>query len=251
MDSTHRSTEARPLSPGLQVVGSLEGNRSAILTPAALQFLGSLERRFRERRAALLRAREERQATFDAGAKPDFLQETRAIREAHWRVRSAPHDLQDRRVEITGPVDRKMVINALNSGARVYMADFEDSTSPTWGNLVDGQMNLIDAVRGRIRHTDGDSGKTYELNETTATLVVRPRGLHLDERHLLVDGSPMSGALFDAGLYLFHNAHALIAKNTGPYLYLPKLGKPAGGTTSCSRPKTCWVSRSAPCASRS
>mgnify|MGYP003630330712 CR=1 FL=1 len=223
MDSTHRSTEARPLSPDLQVVGSLEGNRSAVLTPAALQFLGSLERRFRERRAALLRAREERQATFDAGAKPDFLQETRAIREAHWRVRSAPHDLQDRRVEITGPVDRKMVINALNSGARVYMADFEDSTSPTWGNLVDGQMNLIDAVRGRIRHTDGDSGKTYELNETTATLVVRPRGLHLDERHLLVDGSPMSGALFDAGLYLFHNAHALIAKNTGPYLYLPKL----------------------------
>ncbi|MFQ5655840.1 MAG: malate synthase A, partial [Planctomycetota bacterium] len=170
----------------------------------------------------LLRRRIERQARIDAGALPDFLEETAAIRAADWRIAQVPGDLLDRRVEITGPVDRKMIINALNSGARVYMADFEDSSAPTWKNMVEGQMNLRDAVRGTIEFTS-PAGKRYRLDRETATLMVRPRGLHLPERHLLVDGEPVPGALFDFGLYFYHNAAALLSRGTGPYFYLPKL----------------------------
>ena len=162
------------------------------------------------------------QADLDAGGMLDFLKETREIRESDWRVAPIPHDLLDRRVEITGPVDRKMVINALNSGARMYMADFEDSHSPTWEGTLQGQVNLRDAVRGAIDYLSPD-GKHYTLNRTTATLLVRPRGWHLPEKHLLVDGRPMSGSLFDFGLYLYHNVQQLLGRGTGPYFYLPKL----------------------------
>lgn len=193
-----------------------------ILTPAALAFLDDLFERFMPEREHLLALRRERQARLNAGEKPGFLPETEAIRSADWRIAPIPADLLDRRVEITGPVDRKMVINALNSGARVYMADFEDSTAPTWRNLIEGQINLRDAVAGTIEF-QGPEGKHYRLNERTATLLVRPRGWHLPEAHVRRDGVEMSGALFDFGLFLFHNARALIAKGSGPYFYLPKL----------------------------
>ena len=193
-----------------------------ILTPAALSFLTRLSREFDARRHELLQRRQQRQTELDAGVMPDFLQETRDIRESDWIVAPIPHDLQNRRVEITGPVDRKMIINALNSGANVFMADFEDSNSPTWDNCIQGQINLRDAVAGTIDFVSPE-GKTYRLNEKIATLLVRPRGWHLDEKHVLIDGKPISGSLFDFGLYFFHNAKALIAKGTGPYFYLPKL----------------------------
>src|SRR5207237_599357 len=163
-----------------------------------------------------------RQREFDAGAFPDFLSTTADVREADWRVAQIPRDLEDRRVEITGPVDRKMIINALNSGAQVYMADFEDSHSPTWRATIEGQINLSDAVRGTIEFTSPE-GKHYALHPATATLMVRPRGWHLVERHVTVDGEPISGSLFDFGLFFFHNARALLAKGSGPYSYLPKL----------------------------
>lgn len=193
-----------------------------ILTPEASQFLTRLAQKFEPRRQELLARRKVRQQQLDAGALPDFVPETAHIRESEWTVAPIPHDLRDRRVEITGPVDRKMIINALNSGASVFMADFEDSNSPTWTNNIEGQANLRDAVEGTIRYTSPE-GKQYSLNPKVATLLVRPRGWHLEERHFLVDGKPISGSLFDFGLYFFHNAQALIRKGTGPYFYLPKM----------------------------
>ncbi len=194
-----------------------------ILSPEALAFLVDLQRRFNHRRKELLQLRVERQKALDAGKLPDFLPETRAIREDHtWQVGAVPPDLQTRRVEITGPVERKMMINALNSGADVFMADCEDANSPTWENIIEGQINLIDAVAGTISFTN-PNGKKYELNPNVATLLVRPRGWHLPEKHILVDGEPMSASLTDFGLYFFHNAHKLLERGTGPYFYLPKL----------------------------
>jgi malate synthase len=194
-----------------------------VLTPEAVEFLVSLQRQFNGRRKELLAARVARQARLDAGERPDFLPETKTIRDAEWVVAPLPGDLLDRRVEITGPVDRKMIINALNSGAKVFMADFEDSTTPTWENVIDGQINLRDAVRRTITFSDEKTGKNYKLNESPAVLFVRARGWHLEERHVLVDGEPMSGSLFDFGLYAFHNAKELLARGSGPYFYLPKM----------------------------
>jgi malate synthase len=195
-----------------------------LLTPEALAFLADLHIRFDARRRDLLAARQRRQQAFDAGALPDFRADTAAIRAGDWRVAPIPAALQDRRVEITGPVDPKMVINALNSGARCYMADFEDSTSPTWANLLAGQAALRGAVRGTLSFTS-EAGKTYALKPEAdqAVLIVRPRGWHLDEKHVRVDGGRMSGALFDLGLFCFHNSDVLAAKDRGPYFYLPKL----------------------------
>jgi malate synthase len=193
-----------------------------ILTPEASRFLTRMAREFEPRRRELLECRRTRQMEIDAGALPGFLPETAHIRESAWTVAPIPQDLLDRRVEITGPVDRKMIINALNSGASVFMADFEDSNSPTWMNNLEGQVNLRDAVEGTISFVSPE-GKRYQLNDRVATLLVRPRGWHLDERHFLVDGKPISSSLFDFGLYFFHNAHWLIRKGTGPYFYLPKL----------------------------
>jgi malate synthase len=189
-----------------------------ILTPDALAFVAGMHRRFDGRRQELLAARAERQRAFDGGALPDFLPETAAIRAGDWTVAPIPADLMDRRVEITGPTDRKMVINALNSGAQCFMADFEDATAPSWANLVDGQANLYDYWRGNLSYDDPASGKSYRLNDKRAVLMVRPRGWHLDERHVGVAGS-----LFDFGLYLWHNAHLAIEAGSGPYFYLPKL----------------------------
>ena len=194
-----------------------------ILTPEALAFIEKLARQFQPTRAQLLAKRVARQKEIDDGAMPDFLAATQSIRDdKSWRVASIPADLQDRRTEITGPVDRKMVINALNSGAKVFMADFEDATSPTWKNLIEGQANLRDAVRRTISFTNPD-GKQYQLNEKTATLLVRPRGWHLPEKHVLIDGQPISGSLFDFGLYFFHNTAELLKRGSGPYFYLPKM----------------------------
>ncbi len=206
-----------------EVRGALRPGYERILSPDALAFLADLVRRFRPGLEELLQGRAERQAQLEAGATLDFMPETAAVRDGAWIVAPVPRDLLRRTVEITGPVERKMVINALNSGANCFMADFEDSNSPTWDNNVQGQVNLYDAVRRAISYTDPTSGKEYKLNEVTATLLVRPRGLHLPERHLLVDGLPVPGCLFDFGLYFFHNARALMERGTGPYFYLPKL----------------------------
>ncbi|WP_034354233.1 malate synthase A [Deinococcus phoenicis] len=192
-----------------------------ILTPEALAFVADLHRRFDGRRRELLAAREERQSRLDAGELPDFLPGTADIRAGDWKISPLPADLQDRRVEITGPVDRKMIINALNSGARMFMADFEDASSPTWENVVDGQLNLCDAVRGTISLDQG--GKIYRLQDKPAMLLVRPRGLHLPEKHVTVDGETMSGPLFDFGLYAFHNMQERLRRGTGTYFYIPKL----------------------------
>jgi malate synthase len=202
--------------------GPNEGRSTEVLTSEALAFVARLQRQFGNRRLELLRQRDERQSRLDAGEAPQFLAETQTIRSSEWKVAKAPRDLEDRRVEITGPTDRKMLINALNSGARVFMADFEDANSPTWTNLVEGQVNLIDAIEKRIDFTSPE-GKEYRLNDKVATLLVRPRGWHLDERHVEVDGKPVSGSLFDFGLYFFHNAQRLLGKGSGPYFYLPKL----------------------------
>src|SRR6266436_1174744 len=193
-----------------------------ILTSEASSFLTDVARNFEKRRQDLLARRRVRQQEIDAGKFPDFLPETAAIRAAEWKVAPIPRDLRDRRVEITGPVDRKMIINALNSGANVFMADFEDSNSPTWNNNIEGQHNLRDAVRGTIRY-ESPEGKQYQVGPNPATLFVRPRGWHLDEKHFLVDGKPISASLFDFGLFFFHNAAALLSKGTGPYFYLPKM----------------------------
>jgi malate synthase len=211
------------LPKGVELRGSLRTGYERILNAEALSFIAALERRFGAERKRLLARRAEVQAKLDEGWKPHFLAETRQIRDRGWTVAPIPEDLLDRRVEITGPVDRKMVINALNCGANVYMADFEDASTPTWDNLIDGQINLVDAVRRSIAFDDPGSGKHYALNPKTATLVVRPRGWHLPEAHLLIDGEAMSGALFDFGLYVFHNAKELVQRGTGPYFYLPKL----------------------------
>ena len=194
-----------------------------VLSPEALDLLVELHRRFDGTRQQLLTARRARQKRFDAGELPDFRADTRAIREGDWKVAEVPAALQDRRVEITGPVDRKMIINALNSEAKVFMADFEDSSSPTWANMIEGQINLRDAVAGQITHT-AENGKHYALREDASTvLIVRPRGWHLDEKHVEVDGTRLSGSLFDLALFAFHNARALHARDRGPYFYLPKL----------------------------
>jgi malate synthase len=207
------------LPAGVDLCGDADAE---ILSAEALSFVADLQRRFGGRREELLAARAARQERLLAGEMPDFLEETRAVREDEsWRVAEAPPDLQDRRVEITGPTDRKMVINALNSGARVFMADFEDANSPTWANLVEGQRSLIEAIEGTIALDT--EGKSYRLDDEVATLLVRPRGWHLPERHLLVDGEPVSGSLFDFGLFMFHSAKRALARGSGPYFYLPKL----------------------------
>ncbi len=206
-----------------EVRGPAVPGGEAILTPAALEFLAALERRFRDERMSILARRRTRAAAILAGADLDFLPDTAATRaDAAWRVAVTPPDLQDRRVEITGPAEPKMMINALNSGARGFMADLEDSLSPAWANVVGGQAALRDAVRGTLAFMSPE-GKAYSLGATPAVLLVRPRGWHLEERHLVVDGAPMSASLFDAGLYLFHNAAERLARGTGPYFYLPKL----------------------------
>ncbi|MGA2134624.1 MAG: malate synthase A [Bryobacteraceae bacterium] len=206
----------------IQITGPITDADRSILTPEAVNFLGALARRFDERRQQLLAQRRARQAEIDHGNLPQFLAQTAWVRDSDWVAAPIAADLRDRRVEITGPVDRKMIINALNSGASVFMADFEDSNSPTWRNNLDGQANLRDAVNGTISYVSPE-GKRYELGACPAVLMVRPRGWHLDEKHFLVDGRPIAAGLFDFGLYFFHNAKALIAKGTGPYFYLPKM----------------------------
>ena len=211
------------LPEGVTLRGSFAPGWSEILSKPALQFIAELARRFEPERQRLLKRRKFIQRQLDSGRLPDFLPETQGIRDSDWRVAEPRPDLSDRRVEITGPVDRKMVINALNSGANVFMADFEDANSPTWSNNLEGQVNLRDAVRRTIAFDNPESGKHYELSAKSATLVVRPRGWHLDEAHLLVDGEPISASMFDFGLYFFHNARELVTRGSGPYFYLPKL----------------------------
>src|SRR5467141_513130 len=208
-------------SQDVAVTGRVTAEFAPILTQPALAFIATLQREFEPRRQELLARRAARQKEFDAGKRPDFLAETAALRQGEWRIAAQPRDLLERRVEITGPTDRKMVINALNSGASTFMADFEDANCPTWHNMVDGQLNLRDAVRRSISFEQGS--KRYELKDRTAVLIPRPRGWHLDEKHLQVDGKAVSGALFDFGLFLFHNAKELIARGSGPYFYLPKM----------------------------
>ncbi|MGH6990030.1 MAG: malate synthase A, partial [Stellaceae bacterium] len=205
------------LPQGVELKGPMRPGYARVLTPEALAFVVELERKFGPERQRLLARRQEVQAKLDGGWKPDFLAETQSIRDADWTVAPLPNDLLDRRVEITGPTDRKMVINALNSGSSVFMADFEDANTPSWANLIEGQLNLMDAVRRDITFDDPASGRHYQLNPKTAVLLVRPRGWHLPEAHLLVDGAPMSGSIFDFGLYFFHNVKELMARNTGPY----------------------------------
>ncbi len=207
---------------GIEVQAEVTPEFAEILTPEAMSFVAKLARAFETRREELLAKREQRQAELDAGKKPDFLVETSHIRQGTWTVAPIPADLMDRRVEITGPVERKMVINALNSGAKMFMADFEDSHAPTWDATIQGQINLRDAIEGTISFSSPE-GKAYKLNEKVATLLVRPRGWHLNEKHVQIDGKPISGGIFDFGLYFFHNAKRLMAKESGPYFYLPKL----------------------------
>ncbi|MBW7884911.1 MAG: malate synthase A [Caldilineaceae bacterium] len=207
---------------GVEIVGKITPAVEEVLTPEALTLLADLQRTFNSRRLELLERRRARQQRFDAGEIPGFLPETAPIRSADWKVAPAPADLNDRRVEITGPSERKMMINALNSGASVFMTDFEDALSPTWENVIDGQINCSDAVRRTISFVNPD-GRQYRLNETIATLLVRPRGWHLVEKHVLVDGTPVSGSLFDFGLYMVRNAKELLRRSSGPYFYLPKL----------------------------
>ncbi len=208
---------------GVVVTGALAAGYDEILSHDALAFVADLHRRFNETRKRLLSLRAERQKRFDAGETPDFLAETRHIREGDWTVAPIPADLQDRRVEITGPVDRKMIVNALNCGAKVFMADFEDASSPVWANMIEGQINLRDRWANRIDFTDKVTGKAYALKPNTAVLIIRPRGWHLPEAHIAIDGEIASGSLVDFGLYVFHNAKAALAAGSGPYFYLPKL----------------------------
>ena len=214
---------ALDLPAGVTIDGAIKPGFEKVLTKEAVAFIVDLQRKFNARREELLAARVERQKRLDAGEKPDFLAATAKIRESDWTVAPLPKDILDRRVEITGPVDRKMIINALNCGANVFMADFEDASTPTWTNMIEGQFNLADAVRRQIDYVDPQSGKAYKLNDKIATLFVRPRGWHLLEKHMMVDGKPMSGSLFDFGLYFFHNAKEALSRGTGPYFYLPKM----------------------------
>lgn len=219
---TRTPTASRyPVPEGLSITADFKEGHAPILSAEALQFLANLHRRFNAKRKSLLIERQSIQEKIDSGWRPDFLPETAIIRTSDWKIAAVPDDIADRRVEITGPVDRKMIINALNSGARVFMADFEDSNAPSWINIIEGQVNLYEAVRKTISFTAGD--KKYQLNEQVATLFVRPRGWHLQEKHILVDGEPMSASLVDFGLYFFHNGKYLLSHGSGPYFYLPKL----------------------------
>jgi len=206
---------------GIVIRGAITPPFAEILTPAALAFVAKLHRQFESRRQELLAKRAARQKEFDAGMLPDFLPDTRAVRESEWVIAPQPKDMLDRRVEITGPTDRKMVINALNCGASTFMADFEDANCPTWESMIDGQLNLRDAARRTI--TLEQNGKQYSLNDKTAVLIPRPRGWHLDEKHVLIDGKPVAGGIFDFALYFFHNAKEQLARGSGPYFYLPKM----------------------------
>ncbi|HHI89135.1 MAG TPA: malate synthase A, partial [Hellea balneolensis] len=206
-----------------KVEGPLKPGYETILTPDALLFLADLERRFGRARRNMLEYRQDRQERFDYGELPDFLPETAHIRNAMWEVAPIPPALRDRRVEITGPVDRKMMINALNSGAKMFMADFEDANSPSWANIIEGQINMYDFARDQLSYTDTARGKDYKLNDEIATMLVRPRGWHLEEAHITVDGRPMSASLCDFGLHIFHNGKILAEKGIGPFYYLPKL----------------------------
>ncbi|MDP2310061.1 MAG: malate synthase A [Pseudomonadota bacterium] len=223
MEARTLPPKVRPGSARLDLRGPRTPSSPLVLTPEALAFVAELARRYTPRVQELLARRRERQAEFDGGRFPDYLPETVGIRTSEWTVAPIPPELQDRRVEITGPVDRKMVINGLSSGANVYMADFEDATSPTWQNLIEGQQNLVDAVRGTIRYVQPDTGKIYTLGPNAATLFVRPRGWHLWEKHVLVEGQPVPAALFDVGLYFWHNAAHLVATGRRPCFYLPKM----------------------------
>ncbi len=207
---------------GVEITGPIPAAYAEILTPAAIAFFARLARKFEARRQALMAQRVVRQAEFDAGKLPDFLASTKSIRDGNWTIGAVPADLQDRRVEITGPTDRKMVINALNSGANVFMADFEDSNAPTWSNMIEGQISMRDAIRRSVTYQSPE-GKSYKLNAKIATLLVRPRGWHLMENHVLIDGAPVSGAIFDFALYFFHNTKEALVRGTGPYFYLPKM----------------------------
>jgi len=221
--ATPATTLKKPgYQPGIEISGRITPEYAEILTPDAVAFAARLQRAFGGRRSELLAKRAARQTDFDAGKLPDFLPETRAIREAAWTCAAIPSDIQDRRVEITGPVDRKMIINALNSGASVFMADFEDANTPKWDNNIQGHINLRDAIRRRIDYLSPE-GKAYKLEQTVATLFVRPRGWHLPEKHVRIDGTPISGGIFDFALYFFHNARELVSRGSGPYFYLPKL----------------------------
>src|SRR6266480_2771304 len=220
--STIAKPSRRPLPTGVEVLGEITPAFSEILTPDELAFVAKLQRHFGTRRKQCLEHRQERQRRLDQGEGLDFLPETKHIRDGDWTCAPIPSDIQDRRVEITGPTDRKMVINALNSGAKIFMADFEDANAPKWTNMVEGQLNLRDAIRRVISFTSPE-GKGYKLADSVAVLMPRPRGWHLPEKHVLVDGEPISGSLFDFGLYFFHSAQELLARGTGPYFYLPKM----------------------------
>ena len=211
------------INSDLQILGDVSKEFQSILTDDALDFICMLQQNFNEKRKQLLEKRQTKQNEIDRGTLPNFLNETKHIRHGNWRVSPVLDDLQDRRVEITGPVDRKMIINALNSGVKVFMADFEDSNSPTWQNTIQGQINLRDAVNKTISFTNPINRKFYSLNKQTATLMVRPRGWHLHEKHILLNGERLSASLVDFGLYFFHNAKTLINNRTGPYFYLPKI----------------------------
>jgi len=217
------ATHHLDLPAGVRILGDVARDHARILTREALEFVAALQRKFRSERDGLLEARVLRQQRIDQGAMPDFLAETSYVRESDWTIAPVRADLEDRRVEITGPVDRKMIINALNSGAQVFMADFEDSHSPGWKATIQGQANLHDAVRRKITFTDHEKHRHYSLNEEPATLMVRPRGWHLPDKHLFVDGEQVSASLLDFGLFFFHNAQELIDRGSGPYFYLPKL----------------------------
>jgi len=211
------------LPAGVEVKGAINPGYERILTSEALEFVATLARQFEPKRRQLLESREQYQKRIDAGALPDFLPDTAEIREADWTIRGIPQDLLDRRVEITGPTSRKMVVNALNSGASCFMADFEDALSPSWDNIVEGQLNLADYWLGQIGFTDPESGKDYRITGKPAVLIVRPRGWHLMEDHILIDGQPVAGAFVDFGLYVFHNAKRTLEQGSGPYFYLPKI----------------------------
>ncbi len=210
------------LGDDIRILGPMPSGFDSVLTPDALAFVAGLNRKFNQRRLDLLRRRSLRQQAIDKGQMPDFLPETQHIRDGDWTVAPVPADLQDRRVEITGPVDRKMIINAMNSGASTYMADFEDSHAPAWSGTIEGQINLMETVDGTISFTN-PQGKHYQLNDKTAVLIVRPRGWHLEEKHVEVDGIPMSASMFDFGIFFYHNAKKLLSRGSGPYFYLPKL----------------------------
>ena len=212
---------AATLPAGVEITAPITPDYATVLTPEALAFVAKLHRQFEGRRQELLARRQARQKEFDAGRLPDFLPETKSIRESKWQIAAQPQDLLDRRVEITGPTDRKMVINALNCGASTFMADFEDANCPTWANMIEGQINLRDAIRRTITLEQG--GKQYKLNDKTAVLIPRPRGWHLDEKHVKIDGKPVSGSIFDFALLFFHNAKELVKRGSGPYFYLPKM----------------------------